>query len=123
MLGNLDVNTLKKVKLCAQKLSWRCCDSDFLFLLLQELKEKQREFERKATLLSQLAKEKSSSKDEAAFKNTLAPLQRKQPNVTKPNKQQAVVQPLQGQNEGNRFITEEGWAGNPSLSNFWVLKI
>ncbi|XP_014902454.1 kinesin-like protein KIF22 [Poecilia latipinna] len=62
---------------------------------IQELKEKQREFERKATLLSQLAKEKSSSKDEAAFKNTLAPLQRKQPNVTKPNKQQAVVQPMQ----------------------------
>uniref|UniRef100_A0A087XIH7 Kinesin-like protein n=1 Tax=Poecilia formosa TaxID=48698 RepID=A0A087XIH7_POEFO len=62
---------------------------------IQELKEKQREFERKAMLLSQLAKEKSSSKDEAAFKNTLAPLQRKQPNVTKPNKQQAVVQPMQ----------------------------
>ncbi|MEQ2292173.1 hypothetical protein AMECASPLE_020365 [Ameca splendens] len=58
---------------------------------IQELKEKQREFERKSMLLSQLAKEKEGP----VFKNNLAPLQRKQPNVTKPNKQQAVVQPLQ----------------------------
>ncbi|XP_027856652.1 kinesin-like protein KIF22 [Xiphophorus couchianus] len=87
-----------------EKLMMSCQDKDRQSVLkdvaqsrkeIQELKEKQREFERKAMLLSQLAKEKSSSKDEAAFKNTLAPLQRKQPNVTKPNKQQAVVQPLQ----------------------------
>ncbi|PWA16680.1 hypothetical protein CCH79_00017500 [Gambusia affinis] len=87
-----------------EKLMMSCQDKDRQSVLkdvaqsrkeIQELKEKQREFERKATLLSQLAKEKSSSKDEAAFKNTLAPLQRKQPNLTKPNKQQAVVQPLQ----------------------------
>ncbi|XP_054913781.1 kinesin-like protein KIF22 [Poeciliopsis prolifica] len=87
-----------------EKLMMSCQDKDRQSVLkdvaqsrkeIQELKEKQREFERKATLLSQLAKEKSSLKDEAAFKNTLAPLQRKQPNITKPNKQQAVVQPLQ----------------------------
>ncbi|KAK5607166.1 Kinesin-like protein kif22 [Crenichthys baileyi] len=58
---------------------------------IQELKEKQREFERNSVLLSQLANEKEGP----VFHNTLAPLQRKQPNVTKPNKQQAVVQPLQ----------------------------
>lgn len=87
-----------------EKLIMSCQDKDSQSVLkdvaesrkeIQELKEKQREFERKATLLSQLAKEKSSSKEEGVFKNTLAPLQRKQPNVTKPNKQQAVVQPLQ----------------------------
>lgn len=60
---------------------------------IQELKEKQREFESKAMLFSQLAGEKS--KQEPAFKNTTAPLQRKQSNATKTNKQQAVVQPLQ----------------------------
>uniref|UniRef100_A0A3Q2E8H9 Kinesin-like protein n=1 Tax=Cyprinodon variegatus TaxID=28743 RepID=A0A3Q2E8H9_CYPVA len=64
---------------------------------IQELKEKQMEFERKALLLSQLAKEKSSSTEEPVFDNTSAPLQRKRPNVTKLVKQQAVVQPLQGQ--------------------------
>ncbi|KAM4715424.1 kinesin-like protein KIF22 [Anableps anableps] len=87
-----------------EKLMMSCQDKDRQSVLkdvaqsrkeIQELKEKQREFERKAMLLSQLAKEKSSSKEEDVFKNTLAPLQRKQPNVTKPNKQQAVVQPLQ----------------------------
>lgn len=67
-----------------------------LFVFSQELKEKQREFESKAKLFSQLAGEKSMSKQEPAFKNNVAPLQRKQTNTSKPNKQQAVVQPLQG---------------------------
>lgn len=50
-------------------------------------------------LLSQLAGEKSNSKEEPAFKNNTAPLQRKQTNSTKSTKQKAVVQPLQGQPE------------------------
>ncbi|XP_029953656.1 kinesin-like protein KIF22 isoform X1 [Salarias fasciatus] len=62
---------------------------------IEELKEKQREFESKAKLFDQLAAEKSSAKQEPAFKNNTAPLQRKQSNVIKINKQQAVVQPLQ----------------------------
>ncbi|XP_026171769.1 kinesin-like protein KIF22 isoform X1 [Mastacembelus armatus] len=89
-----------------EKLMMSCQDKDRLGMLkdvaqsrkeIQELKEKQREFESKALLLSQLAGEKS--KQEPLFKNSAAPLQRKQLNATKPNKQQAVVQPLQGQLE------------------------
>lgn len=68
-----------------------------MFIYLQELKEKQMEFESKAVLFSRLAGEKS--KQEPAFKNNVAPLQRKQSTATKPNKQQAVVQPLQGRSE------------------------
>lgn len=71
-------------------------DNPLLFLYSQELKEKQREFESKALLFSRLAREKQNAK-EPVFKNNMAPLQRKQSSVTKPNKQQAVVQPLQGQ--------------------------
>nr|XP_019965547.1 PREDICTED: kinesin-like protein KIF22 [Paralichthys olivaceus]XP_019965548.1 PREDICTED: kinesin-like protein KIF22 [Paralichthys olivaceus] len=56
---------------------------------IQELKEKQKKFESQALLMSHLAKQ------EPAFNNTTAPLQRKPSNATKPNKQQAVVQPLQ----------------------------
>lgn len=87
-----------------EKLMMSCQDRDKLSVLkdvaqsrkeIQELKEKQREFESKAILLSQLASEKSNPKEEPVFRNTTAPLQRKQPNATKPNKQQAVVQPLQ----------------------------
>ncbi|XP_019965547.2 kinesin-like protein KIF22 [Paralichthys olivaceus] len=56
---------------------------------IQELKEKQKKFESQALLMSHLAKQ------EPAFNNSTAPLQRKPSNATKPNKQQAVVQPLQ----------------------------
>ncbi|KAK2820343.1 hypothetical protein Q5P01_023302 [Channa striata] len=62
---------------------------------IQELKKRQREFESKAMLLSQLAGEKLNVKEEPVFKNNSGPLQRKQTGATKPNKQQAVVQPLQ----------------------------
>ncbi|KAF6734644.1 Kinesin-like protein KIF22 [Oryzias melastigma] len=62
---------------------------------IQELKKKQKEFESKALLFSQLPKETSGSAEEPVFKNSTAPLQRKQSNATKPTKQQAVVQPLQ----------------------------
>uniref|UniRef100_A0A4W6G964 Kinesin-like protein n=1 Tax=Lates calcarifer TaxID=8187 RepID=A0A4W6G964_LATCA len=83
-------------------------------LFPQELKEKQKELESKALLFSRLAGEKSSTVQEPAFKNNTAPLQRKQSNATKPNKQQAVVQPLQGQLEGTppdgkENIKENGW--------------
>lgn len=73
--------------------------SHVYFFISQELKEKQRAFESKAKLLSQLAGEKSSTSQEPNFKNNMAPLQRKQSTATKPNKQKAVVQPLQGQFE------------------------
>uniref|UniRef100_A0A3P9L2U6 Kinesin-like protein n=1 Tax=Oryzias latipes TaxID=8090 RepID=A0A3P9L2U6_ORYLA len=56
---------------------------------IQELKKKQKEFESKAMLFSQVAKETPGSAEEPVFKNTTAPLQRK------PARQQAVVQPLQ----------------------------
>ncbi|XP_071318104.1 kinesin-like protein KIF22 [Trachinotus anak] len=87
-----------------EKLMMSCQDKDRTSMLkdvaqsrkeIQELKEKQREFESKALLFSRLAGEKSSTKQEPVFKNNTAPLQRKQSNATKPNKQQAVVQPLQ----------------------------
>lgn len=77
-----------------------CQDKDGLAMLkyvaqsrkeIEELKEKQREFESKAKLFSQMA----GAKQEPGFKNSTAPLQRKHPNVTKINKQQAVVPPLQ----------------------------
>lgn len=51
-----------------------------------------------------LAGEKSSAKQEPDFKNNTAPLLKKQSAATKPNKQQAVVQPLQGQSETIEFI-------------------
>uniref|UniRef100_A0A3Q3J1D1 Kinesin-like protein n=1 Tax=Monopterus albus TaxID=43700 RepID=A0A3Q3J1D1_MONAL len=81
---------------------------------IQELKEKQREFESKTLLFSQLAGEKSSTKQNSVFQNNTAPLQRKPSNATKPNKQQAVVQPLQGQlqsicPEGKENIMETSW--------------
>lgn len=62
---------------------------------IKELKEKQKEFESKAMLFNRPAGEKPSTKQEPVFKNNMAPLQRKQSTATKPNKQQAVVQPLQ----------------------------
>ncbi|KAM7370829.1 hypothetical protein PAMP_010345 [Pampus punctatissimus] len=83
-----------------EKLMMSCQDKDRLNVLkdvaqsrkeIQELKEKQKQFENKARLLSRLAEEKS----EPSFKNNMAPLQRKQATTTKAIKQQAVVQPLQ----------------------------
>ncbi|XP_031170984.1 kinesin-like protein KIF22 [Sander lucioperca] len=86
-----------------EKLMMNCQDKDKLSMLsvaqsrkeIQELKEKQREFESKAMLFSRLAGEKSSAKQEPAFTNNSAPLQRKQSTATNAKKQQAVVQPLQ----------------------------
>lgn len=87
-----------------EKLMMSCQEKDRLGMLkdvaqsrkeIQELKEKQKEFESKAMLHSRLAEEKSSTKQEPAFKNNITPLQRKQLTATKPSKQQAVVQPLQ----------------------------
>ncbi|XP_031699292.1 kinesin-like protein KIF22 isoform X2 [Anarrhichthys ocellatus] len=80
-----------------EKLMMNCQDKDERSMLkdvaqsrkeIQEIKEKQREFESKAMLFSRLDGEKS-------FKNSTAPLQRKPSAATKANKQQAVVQPLQ----------------------------
>ncbi|XP_030611242.1 kinesin-like protein KIF22 [Archocentrus centrarchus] len=62
---------------------------------IKELKEKQRELESKAMLFSQLARDKSNTKQEPDFENNTAALRRKPSDATKPNKQQAVVQPLQ----------------------------
>lgn len=70
----------------------------FFFSFSQELKEKQQEFESKAMLFNRTGVS-SSTDDEPSFKNNTAPLQRKQLTATKTNKQQAVVQPLQGQLE------------------------
>uniref|UniRef100_A0A3Q1BR53 Kinesin-like protein n=1 Tax=Amphiprion ocellaris TaxID=80972 RepID=A0A3Q1BR53_AMPOC len=87
-----------------EKLMMSCQDKDRTSMLkdvaqsrkeIQELKEKQREFESKAKLFSQLAGEKLITQQEPVFKNNTAPLQKKQSNATKPSKQQAVVQPLQ----------------------------
>ncbi|KAM9837305.1 kinesin-like protein KIF22 isoform 1-T2 [Aulostomus maculatus] len=87
-----------------EKLMMSCQDKDRLGMLkdvaqsrkeIQELKQRQREFESKAMLFSQMAGEKSSTNPEPSFKNNTAPLQRKQLTSTKANKQQAVVQPLQ----------------------------
>ncbi|XP_069547746.1 kinesin-like protein KIF22 isoform X1 [Brachyistius frenatus] len=80
-----------------------CRDDDNLNMLrcmtqslkdIQEIKEKQKELESKATLFSQMAGETSTLKEESAFKNNTAPLLRKQSNAAK-SKKQAVVQPLQ----------------------------
>ncbi|TDG98085.1 hypothetical protein EPR50_G00214450 [Perca flavescens] len=86
-----------------EKLMMNCQDKDKLSMLsvaqsrkeIQELKEKQREFENKAMQFSRLAGEKSSAKQEPAFTNNSAPLQRKPSTATNAKKQQAVVQPLQ----------------------------
>ncbi|XP_040922375.1 kinesin-like protein KIF22 [Toxotes jaculatrix] len=78
-----------------EKLMMSCKDMAQSCKEIQELKEKQREFESKALLLSRLAGEESNTKEEPIFKNNTAPLQRKQSNATKPIKKQAVVQPLQ----------------------------
>ncbi|KAF1373913.1 hypothetical protein PFLUV_G00243860 [Perca fluviatilis] len=86
-----------------EKLMMNCQDKDKLSMLsvaqsrkeIQELKEKQREFESKAMQFSRLAGEKSSAKQEPAFTNNSAPLQRKPSTATNAKKQQAVVQPLQ----------------------------
>uniref|UniRef100_I3JZZ0 Kinesin-like protein n=1 Tax=Oreochromis niloticus TaxID=8128 RepID=I3JZZ0_ORENI len=69
-------------------------DGSSLIICL-ELKEKQRELESKAMLFSQLAGEKSITGQEPDFENKTTALRRKQSDATKPNKQQAVVQPLQ----------------------------
>lgn len=85
-----------------EKLMMNCQDKDRLNMLkdvaqsrkeIQELKEKQREFESKAKLLSRLADD-AGTNSPSSFKNTVAPLQRK-PLDSKANKQKAVVQPLQ----------------------------
>lgn len=92
-----------------EKLMMGCQEKDRLNMLkhvaqsrkeIQELKEKQREFESKAMLFNRLASdgvagESSSTSKEPLFRSNLAPLQRKQSNINKPKKQQAVVQPLQ----------------------------
>ncbi|XP_054623788.1 kinesin-like protein KIF22 [Dunckerocampus dactyliophorus] len=86
-----------------EKLMMSCQDKDSVNMLkhvaqsrkeIQELKEKQKEFESKAMMLSQLAQEKSTSR-EADFRRNEAPLQQKPTTVAKVNKKQAVVQPLQ----------------------------
>lgn len=83
-----------------EKLMMNCQDKDRLNMLkdvaqsrkeIQELKEKQREFESKAMLFSQM----TDNTPQSGFKNTVAPLQRKPLVETKGNKQKAVVQPLQ----------------------------
>lgn len=82
-----------------------CITIYFCSLFTKELKKKQKEFESKALLFSQLPKETSGSAEEPVFKNSTAPLQRKQSNATKPTKQQAVVQPLQGQRDSKVTLT------------------
>lgn len=86
-----------------EKLMMSCQDKDRLNILkdvaksrkeIQELKEKQREFESKAKLFSRVTGENSGVSPQSNFKNNIAPLQRK-PLDSKANKQQAVVQPLQ----------------------------
>ncbi|KAG9350005.1 hypothetical protein JZ751_026358 [Albula glossodonta] len=76
---------------------------------IQELKEKQKELEKKALVYSTLpAEEKEQArdmgkndkggealKDSGLFRTNLPPLHRKQSTAAKPRKQQAVVQPLQ----------------------------
>ncbi|KAM6964234.1 kinesin-like protein KIF22 [Tautogolabrus adspersus] len=89
--------------LALEKLMMSCQDKDRLGMLkdvaqsrkeIQELKEKQKEFESKALLFSRLAGEKSGATQESVFKNNTAPLQRKPSTATTANKQKAVVQPL-----------------------------
>ncbi|XP_034050359.1 kinesin-like protein KIF22 isoform X2 [Thalassophryne amazonica] len=64
---------------------------------IQELKEKQREFESKAMLFSQMAEENSRTNQDSFLNSSMAPLQRKDSRAAKTTKQQAVVQPLQAQ--------------------------
>lgn len=59
---------------------------------IQDLKDKQKEFESKAMLVDKLAEPSNS---EPLFKNHLPPLHRKPSTAAKPKKQQAVVPPLQ----------------------------
>ena len=68
---------------------------------LQALKDKQKEWENKARLQQRLAgkglaKEPFNSHKQHLFTMSVAPLQKKS-TAAKPEKQQAVVQPLQGQ--------------------------
>ncbi|KAM9816760.1 kinesin-like protein KIF22 [Neosynchiropus ocellatus] len=88
-----------------EKLMMSCQDKDRLSMLkdvaqsrkeIQELKEKQREFESKAKL-TQISGTKSSARVDPSFRNDSLPLQKKQSTAAKVTKQQAVVQPLQGQ--------------------------
>lgn len=90
--------------LALEKLMLNCQDKDKLSMLkdvaqsrmeIQELKEKQKEFESKAVLFGRLNGEGSGARHEPAFKNSTAPLQRKPSAASKANRQQAVVQPLQ----------------------------
>uniref|UniRef100_A0A3B4GLZ0 Kinesin-like protein n=1 Tax=Pundamilia nyererei TaxID=303518 RepID=A0A3B4GLZ0_9CICH len=76
--------------------------------MLKRLKEKQRELESKAMLFSQLAGEKSITGQESDFENKTTALRRKQSDATKPNKQQAVVQPLQSPG-GKENNTKSAW--------------
>ncbi|XP_021421195.2 kinesin-like protein KIF22 [Oncorhynchus mykiss] len=69
---------------------------------IQELKEKQREFESKAKVLkvtgngaASNSSDNGSSGDSPLFRTYLPPLHRKQSAAAKPKKQQAVVSPLQ----------------------------
>uniref|UniRef100_A0A8C6UMI6 Kinesin-like protein n=1 Tax=Neogobius melanostomus TaxID=47308 RepID=A0A8C6UMI6_9GOBI len=87
-----------------EKLMMNCQDKDRLDMLkdvaqsrkeIQELKEKQKEFESKAMLFSRKAGDNSGVNPQSSFKNTVAPLQRKPLVDSKDNKQKAVVQPLQ----------------------------
>ncbi|XP_055005991.1 kinesin-like protein KIF22 [Boleophthalmus pectinirostris] len=87
-----------------EKLMMSCQDKDRLTMLkdvaqsrkeIQELKEKQREFESKALLFNRITSENSGISPQSSFKNNIAPLQRKPLVDTKANKQKAVVQPLQ----------------------------
>ncbi|XP_033975348.1 kinesin-like protein KIF22 isoform X2 [Trematomus bernacchii] len=90
--------------LALEKLVMNCGDKDKPGMLgdtddslkkIQELKEKQRELESKAMLYNRVLCERPGVKQESAFKNSLAPLQRKESTASKGIKLQAVVQPLQ----------------------------
>lgn len=87
-----------------EKLMMSCQEKDRLSMLkdvaqyrkeIQELREKQKEFETKAVLLSRLAGGGSNASPETVSKNVTAPPQKKMSTAIKPIKQQAVVQPLQ----------------------------
>ncbi|CAL1599396.1 unnamed protein product [Knipowitschia caucasica] len=86
-----------------EKLIMNCKDKDRLDILkdvaqsrkeIQELKQKQREFESKA-VFSRLNGEGSGISPQSSFKNNIVPLQRKPLVDSKTIKQKAVVQPLQ----------------------------
>lgn len=87
-----------------EKLMISCQDKDRVSVLnhvaqsrkeIQELKEKQKEFESKAQLLCQLSDETSGMSQQSSFEKNIAPLPRKPIIHTRANKQQAVVSPLQ----------------------------